>query len=41
MPSGGEVTTILAVGFAAMTFMMLAVVWIVRAVQRLAGGMLR
>ena len=41
MPPGGETTTILAVGFAAMTFLMLAVVWIVRVVQRLAGGILR
>ena len=41
MPPAGEMTTVLAVGFVAMTFLMLAVVWIVRTLQQLAGGMLR
>jgi len=38
MPPAGEMTTVLAVGFVAMTFLMLAVVWIVRTLQRLLGG---
>ena len=41
MPPGGEMTAVLSVGFLAMTFLMLAVVWIVKMMQHLLGGMLR
>ena len=41
LPSAVESWTIVGAGFAAMVFLMLAVVWMLRLAQGLMGGMLR
>jgi hypothetical protein len=41
LPAAAESSMLVGIGFAAMVFLMLAVVWMLRLAQGLMGGMLR